>query len=314
MSTVTVIGGTGYAGSAIVREAVRRGHDVVSFSRTAPEGDARVEGVRYETGSMTDADTRARAVAGSEVVVTATAPRGELDGAIVEVDLALAALAVEHGVRFGVIGGFSSLRPSEGAPRFTESGDLPPEFASEALQMDEVLTRLGQTPDELDWFFVSPAMQFGLVRAGRGAGSLPSRRRGRPVRCRRGLRGQRSRLRHRRRRPDRGADGAPRAGRRRVLSCGCRVPAAVAGAPAGVPCRVRWRRVAFERDTTPRTRHAAQAAVRRRRNPLGRCSEGRAGTVPPRLAGLLANLRPERVATWFLSGVSARARPVRSQI
>jgi uncharacterized protein YbjT (DUF2867 family) len=56
MSTITVVGGTGYAGSAIVREAAKRGHDVVSFSRNVPAEEARVEGVRYETGSMLDAE------------------------------------------------------------------------------------------------------------------------------------------------------------------------------------------------------------------------------------------------------------------
>lgn len=170
MSSITVIGGTGYAGSAIVREAASRGHDVTSFSRTAPEGDARVEGVRYETGSMTDADVRARAVSGADIVVSALSPRGELDGKIVDADLALAELATDAGVRFGVVGGFSSLRPSEGAQRFAESGELPPEYASEALQMNEVLTRLGQTPDTLDWFFASPAMQFGAYAPGESLG------------------------------------------------------------------------------------------------------------------------------------------------
>jgi hypothetical protein len=34
MTRITVLGGTGYAGSAVVREAVRRGHEVVAVSRT----------------------------------------------------------------------------------------------------------------------------------------------------------------------------------------------------------------------------------------------------------------------------------------
>ncbi|ARC58343.1 N-acetyl-gamma-glutamyl-phosphate reductase [Frondihabitans sp. 762G35] len=170
MATITVVGGTGYAGGSIAREAARRGHTVVSFSRTVPEGDARIDGVRYETGSMLDAEARDRAVTGSDVVVSALAPRGELDGRIVEADDALAALALERGVRLGVVGGFSSLRGAEGAPRFAETGDLPPEFASEALQMNEVLTHLLGSQDALDWFFVSPAMQFGSYAPGEALG------------------------------------------------------------------------------------------------------------------------------------------------
>jgi putative NADH-flavin reductase len=170
MSTITVVGGTGYAGSAIVREAAKRGHDVVSFSRNLPAEEARVDGVRYETGSMLDAEARLRAVTGSDVVVSSLSPRGELDGRIVEADLALADLAAEHGVRFGVVGGYSSLRLEEGGPRMAETDQLPPEFASEAKQMNEVLVRLGDAPEALDWFFVSPAMNFGAYAPGESRG------------------------------------------------------------------------------------------------------------------------------------------------
>ncbi|KQR63953.1 NAD(P)-dependent oxidoreductase [Frigoribacterium sp. Leaf172] len=170
MSTITVVGGTGYAGSAIVREAAKRGHQVVSFSRSTPAEEARVEGVRYETGSMLDAEARLRAVTGSDVVVSSLSPRGELDGRIVEADLALADLAAEHGVRFGVVGGYSSLRLEEGGPRMAETDQLPPEFASEAKQMNEVLMRLGDAPEALDWFFVSPALNFGAYAPGESRG------------------------------------------------------------------------------------------------------------------------------------------------
>jgi putative NADH-flavin reductase len=170
MSTITVVGGTGYAGSAIVREAAKRGHDVVSFSRNLPAEEARVDGVRYETGSMLDAEARLRAVTGSDVVVSSLSPRGELDGRIVEADLALADLAAEHGVRLGVVGGYSSLRLEEGGPRMAETDQLPPEFASEAKQMNEVLVRLGDAPEALDWFFVSPALNFGAYAPGESRG------------------------------------------------------------------------------------------------------------------------------------------------
>lgn len=170
MSIVTVIGGTGYAGSAIVKEAAGRGHDVISFSRTVPEADARVEGVRYEAGSMLDAEARTRAITGSDVVVSALSPRGELDGRIVEADLALAHLAGEEGVRFVVVGGFSSLRSELGGKRIAEGDDLPPEFAGEARQMVAVLESLIDTDDSVDWAFVAPAMNFGAYAPGESLG------------------------------------------------------------------------------------------------------------------------------------------------
>ena len=168
MTRITVIGGTGYAGSAIVAEAARRGHEVTSVSRSVPE--QQVEGVRYETGSVLDADVRARAVAGADVVVSSLSPRGELDGRIVEADREIATLAAEHGARLIVVGGFSSLRLEEGAERQADTGQLPPEFAAEALQMHAVLLELLDRPEGLDWTFVSPAMLFGAYAPGEALG------------------------------------------------------------------------------------------------------------------------------------------------
>lgn len=170
MTRITVVGGTGYAGSAIVAEAARRGHEVVSVSRSVPAEEARVEGVRYETGSLVDADVRARAVADAEVVVSSLSPRGELDGRIVEVDRELATLAEQHGARFVVVGGYSSLRLEEGGPRQAETGQIPPEYAGEALQMNEVLSELLASAESLDFTFVSPAMQFGAYAPGDALG------------------------------------------------------------------------------------------------------------------------------------------------
>lgn len=170
MSIVTVIGGTGYAGSAIVKEAVSRGHEVISFSRSLPGADSRVDGVRYEAGSMLDADARSRAVTGSDVVISALSPRGELDGRIVEADLALAELAGMHAVRFGVVGGFSSLRLEEGGARMAEGDQIPPQFAAEAKQMVDVLNALIKTGDPVDWFFLCPASNFGSHAPGEALG------------------------------------------------------------------------------------------------------------------------------------------------
>jgi len=54
MSRIVVIGGTGYAGTHIAREAVSRGHEVTVISRSTP--DAPIDGVRYVQGSVLDLD------------------------------------------------------------------------------------------------------------------------------------------------------------------------------------------------------------------------------------------------------------------
>ncbi|MFF5022164.1 NAD(P)-dependent oxidoreductase [Micrococcus luteus] len=165
MTAITVIGGTGYAGAAIVAEAARRGHAVTAISRTAPATPA--EGVTYVTGDLTQSVPD---IAGAEVVVAALSPRGDNVGKLPEAYRSLAQAAAANGARFVGIGGFSSLRPAEGAPRFAEGDDLPPEFAGEAREMNEILTDLATGSVDVDWLFVSPAAEFGSHAPGEALG------------------------------------------------------------------------------------------------------------------------------------------------
>lgn len=170
MLRIAVVGGTGYAGSALVREARARQHDVVSMSRTLPEMAQRVAGVDYRVGSVLDEHDLSRAITDAEVILSGLSPRGELNGRIVDVERRLAGLASGSGSRFGVVGGSGSLRLSPGGPRIAESDQIPAEAKEEASQMLAVLRSLESFPEALDWFFVSPAIQFGAW--------LPSPRRG----------------------------------------------------------------------------------------------------------------------------------------
>lgn len=156
MAQVSIIGGTGFTGSHIAKEAASRGHQVTSLSRSEPAEP--VEGVRYFTGS---ADQPEQAVEGADAIVATVSPRGESAGTLGRRYRRLAELAAASGARLVVIGGFSSLRPAPGAPRFAE-GDVPAEFADEARELNAVLEDLIQNaPEGLDWVFVSPAAAYG---------------------------------------------------------------------------------------------------------------------------------------------------------
>lgn len=165
MTAITVVGGTGYAGAAIVAEAARRGHTVTAISRTAPGTQA--EGVDYVTGDLTQSVPD---IAGAEVVVAALSPRGDNAGKLRDAYRSLAQAAATNGARFVGIGGFSSLRPAEGAPRFVEGDDLPPEFAAEAREMNDILADLATGSVDVDWLFVSPAAEFGSHAPGEALG------------------------------------------------------------------------------------------------------------------------------------------------
>ncbi|RBM14357.1 NAD(P)-dependent oxidoreductase [Streptomyces sp. PT12] len=170
MSRITVIGGTGYAGSAIVAEAAGRGHQVTALSRSLP--DAPLPNVTYVPGDATDEATLAAPIEGADVVVGALAPRGPLASTYRDVYRAIARLADAAGVPLYVVGGYSSLRPAPGADRFvTDLSHIPAELHDEiragaALIIDD----FPATPATLDWVFVSPALRFGAHMPGERLG------------------------------------------------------------------------------------------------------------------------------------------------
>lgn len=167
MTRIVVVGGTGYTGGNIAREAAGRGHDVVSISRSAPR--EQVPGVRYELGDVRE--VAARVIPDAEVVVAALSPRGDMAGHLVEIYTELARLAADARARYLQVGGFSSLRPAPGAPRFVE-GDVPEEFRDEAREGEATRVMLVErAPESLDWLFISPAGAYGSFAPGERKGT-----------------------------------------------------------------------------------------------------------------------------------------------
>jgi putative NADH-flavin reductase len=170
VSRITVIGGTGYAGSAIVAEAAARGHQVTALSRSLP--DTPIANVTYVQGDAADEAALSAPIEGADVVVGALAPRGPLASSFRDVYRTIARLADAAGARLYVVGGYSSLRPAPGADRFvTDLSHVPAEFHDEirtgaALIIDD----LPATSATLDWVFVSPALGFGAYVPGERLG------------------------------------------------------------------------------------------------------------------------------------------------
>jgi len=168
MSSITVIGGNGYTGAAVVAEALRRGHAVTVVSRSLP--DAPLASVRYVTGSALEPEVLDSALSGADVVVAATSSRGgEAQAAPVLAGL-LVERAAHTGVRLLVVGGFSSLRPAAGAPRFIE-GEVAEAIRAEAEAGHASLEALLAAPQGVNWTFFSPASQYGSWIPGEASGS-----------------------------------------------------------------------------------------------------------------------------------------------
>ncbi len=170
MTRITVIGGTGYAGSAIVAEAAGRGHHVTVLSRSAPA--APLPNVTYVQGDATEEATLSSAMDGADIVVDALAPRGQGPGAWRDIHRLIARIADASGVHLFIVGGASSLRPAPGADRFVDDLSGIPEELHDEIRSGAafVIEDLPATPETLDWVFVSPALRFGAHMPGEQLG------------------------------------------------------------------------------------------------------------------------------------------------
>ncbi|KZE91627.1 NAD(P)-dependent oxidoreductase [Microbacterium sp. TNHR37B] len=166
MATIAVLGGTGYAGRHIVAEAVHRGHSVLSVARTAPA--ERVPGATYVEGTLLDVPALAKELTGVDVVVSAVAPRGEMEGQV-RPNLEALFSVLPDDVRVGVIGGAGGSLVAPGGPRVVDSG-FPDEFKAEALEAIGVLEDLQAEQTGRDWFYVHPAGGFGAWNPGERTG------------------------------------------------------------------------------------------------------------------------------------------------
>lgn len=174
MASLTVLGGSGYAGAAIVAEAAKRGHTVTAVSRGAVE--APVAGVEYVTGSALDAGVLDAVTAGRDAVIVALSPRGDMAGKLEPIVEDLVGRLAGTPTRLGYVGGASSLLVEEGGPRLYDvsKDHLPAEVKPEIETGLAALDLLQASPEGLDWFYVSPPEDFGswLGTASKGAYTL----------------------------------------------------------------------------------------------------------------------------------------------
>lgn len=168
MAVIAVIGGTGYAGRHIVKEAVDRGHTVLSIARNVAA--ERVPGASYLEGSLLDIPDLVAQLQGADVVVLSVAPRGDMAG---KVRPAIAELnsVLPGQVRLGVIGGAGGSRVAPDGPLLLDTPEFPEPFKAEAREAYGVLQDLQADESGRDWFFVHPAGGFGSFNPGERRGT-----------------------------------------------------------------------------------------------------------------------------------------------
>ncbi|HEU0256467.1 MAG TPA: NAD(P)H-binding protein [Microbacteriaceae bacterium] len=168
MARLVIFGGTGYSGGNIARDALRRGHTVVSYARHAPREP--IDGVEYRIGSVTDRDIVARAAADADELVVALRA-ASVEGGLAAHVPALVAAAVASGARLSFVGGAGSSLVAAGGPRLVDTAGFREEWKPEALAHAAVLAALQAAPEGLDWFYVSPAGLYGAQVPGETTGA-----------------------------------------------------------------------------------------------------------------------------------------------
>lgn len=155
---IALVGATGFVGSQVLAEALRRGHRVTALVRDPSKLPAQPS-LQVVATDAADARAVASAAAGHDVVVSAyNGPRGQDDftaryqqGVQAIVDGAVDAKVG----RLLWVGGAGSLYVAPGV-QLVDTPQFPAEYRTEARAARDALNRL-RDEDRIDWTFVSPA-------------------------------------------------------------------------------------------------------------------------------------------------------------
>jgi uncharacterized protein len=162
---LALIGATGFVGSALLNEALARGHAVVALARDPAKLPAR-PGLEVRRADVLDSAAVAQAVQGCDAVASAynagwTNPNLYDDFLRAQAAI-VSALQRSGPKRLLVVGGAGSLYVAPGV-QLVDTPEFPPEWKTGALAAREALNRLRGVAD-LDWTFVSPPIH---LRSGR---------------------------------------------------------------------------------------------------------------------------------------------------
>lgn len=171
MTNIAVFGANGTIGSAIVREALDRGHTVTAVVRDRAKVTERHANLTVTTGDVLDAQSVAAAAKGHDVVVSAVGG-GDGPGHIATIKPAAVALTEglrtlgEQAPRLITVGGAGSLR----TPGGNQVWDAPglPDFLLQIMHAHGDALDYYRTVTDVDWTNISPAA---MIEPGTRTGS-----------------------------------------------------------------------------------------------------------------------------------------------
>ncbi|MDB5023013.1 MAG: UDP-glucose 4-epimerase [Mucilaginibacter sp.] len=158
---IAIIGATGFVGSAVLNEALQRGHEATAIARNVDKITSKAEKLTAIAADVDDSAKLARILAGHDAIVSAyntgwTNPNLYQD--FIKGSKAIQQAAKLSGVkRLLIVGGAGSLEIAPGI-QLVDSPEFPAEYKAGSTAARDYLNTL-KNETELDWTFISPAIQ-----------------------------------------------------------------------------------------------------------------------------------------------------------
>lgn len=157
---IAIIGASGFVGTALVNEALKRGYEITAIVRNPDKIAVKDSNLTVKKGNALDSKNIEQLVAGHDAVLSTYNPGW--DNPNIYDEFLAGAQAIQQGIkaagvkRYLVVGGAGSLEVAPGV-QLVDTPQFPAEYKSGALAARDYLNILKKESD-LDWTFLSPAI------------------------------------------------------------------------------------------------------------------------------------------------------------
>ena len=172
MKKVTLIGASGFVGTALLNELLSRGHMVKAIVRNPKKIQVTNDKLTVKAADVSDKSTLVELCKGSDVVISAYNPGWNnpsiYNDTLKNYPIILNSVKEAKVERLLIVGGAGTLFCAPGL-RVVDSGTIPDAIMGGVKSLGEFYLNTLMKEDQLDWVFFSPA---GLLEDGKRTGTF----------------------------------------------------------------------------------------------------------------------------------------------
>ena len=172
MKKVTLIGASGFVGTALLNELLSRGHMVKAIVRNLKKIQVTNDKLTVKAADVSDKSTLVELCKGSDVVISAYNPGWNnpsiYNETLKNYPIILNSVKEAKVERLLIVGGAGTLFCAPGL-RVVDSGTIPDAIMGGVKSLGEFYLNTLMKEDQLDWVFFSPA---GLLEDGKRTGTF----------------------------------------------------------------------------------------------------------------------------------------------